>query len=513
MSNLVNTIYGYLSNRGLRESMSMAEQKKVILTNQISLLMFIILFFLMVAISISAHKIFYVFFLLAFTILLVPFLNHKGFYRLTSFMMSVIFPINALVFSTVFKLELQHHIDITNYFIFRFLVLGGLVIPLVLIDAKHKWILTAAVAVNLLCLLIFDWVCNHLGIGIGQVDIGFENYWSINYFIILPYILILFGFLFLQNINSKYERKVLSLMDDLQIKNSELQNQREEIAAQRDIVLKQKEHIELIHREVTDSINYAKGIQQAVLPDIHEIINGYGGDSRFGTGVDCFVLFRPKDIVSGDFYWATRMNEYLIFTVADCTGHGVPGAFMSMLGITFLNDIVCKKRVMQMSQVLNELRTAIVEALKQTGKAEKQKDGMDIALCSINTITLELQFAGAYNPCWILNPQVREERPAAIQELLPDKMPIAIHENMSPFSEQRVQLGKGDIIYLSSDGYEDQFGGPKNKKFMAKQLKELLVNIHEEPLFEQKKILDDTLKNWIGNGEQIDDVTILGLKI
>jgi serine phosphatase RsbU (regulator of sigma subunit) len=309
-------------------------------------------------------------------------------------------------------------------------------------------------------------------------------------------------------------------MDDLKIKNSELQNQREEIAAQRDeiatqrdFVTKQKEHIEEIHKEVTDSINYAKGIQQAILPDINNVINLSSFSNQSGLAIDCFILFKPKDIVSGDFYWATRMDEWLIITVADCTGHGVPGAFMSMLGITFLNDIVCKKRVMQMSQVLNELRTSIIDALKQTGQIEKQKDGMDIALCAINTVTLEMQYAGAYNPCLIVRKNAQTEHNAAIQELSPDKMPIAIHEDMKPFSNRIVQLNKGDIIYLTSDGYEDQFGGSKNKKFMSKQLKDLFVRIHEKPMHEQKEILEATLQNWIGNGEQIDDITVLGLRL
>jgi len=274
--------------------------------------------------------------------------------------------------------------------------------------------------------------------------------------------------------------------------------QRDEITEQHDLVVKQKDHIEEQKQEITDSINYAKRIQQAVLPSGEYAVNILG---------EHFILFKPKDIVSGDFYWATRINERLIITVADCTGHGVPGAFMSMLGVSFLNEIVRKKEITNAGEILDHLRKSIIEALKQKGLEGEQKDGMDITFCVLNTQTNILQFAGANNPLFIVN-TMKE-----LQVIQPDKQPVAIYVNMRPFTNNEIQLNKGDCIYLTSDGYEDQFGGPKNKKFMSKQLKELLVTIADKPMTEQKELLNQTFENWKNSNEQIDDVTVLGLKI
>lgn len=278
----------------------------------------------------------------------------------------------------------------------------------------------------------------------------------------------------------------------------EISTQRDEIEAQRDLVTEQKEHIEEIHKEVTDSINYAKRIQEAVLP--------ISDDARAVLG-EHFILFKPKDIVSGDFYWTTKVNNFLFITVADCTGHGVPGAFMSMLGISFLTEIVNKQEITQASHVLNLLRIEIINALQQKGTSGEQKDGMDISLLVLNIDTNEYQWAGANNPIFI----VTSDKELKVIE--PDKMPVAIHDHMEDFTNHEIQLQKGDCIYLCSDGYEDQFGGPKNRKFMVKQLKELLVTISDKPMNEQHKTLNSTFENWRIEQEQIDDVTILGIKI
>jgi serine phosphatase RsbU (regulator of sigma subunit) len=284
----------------------------------------------------------------------------------------------------------------------------------------------------------------------------------------------------------------------LAAKNFEIQQKNEEISFQHDFVNKQKEHIEIIHKKVTDSINYAKRIQEAVFPTRDAANNIFG---------EHFILFKPKDIVSGDFYWGTRINQWLIVTVADCTGHGVPGAFMSMLGISFLNEIVRKKEITKASTVLDNLRLSIIEALQQKGYYGEQQDGMDIVFCAINLNTLEMQIAGANNPLIIV--KYNKE----ILEIEPDKQPISIYENMKPFTNHQIQFNKGDCIYLTSDGYQDQFGGKENKKFKAKQLKDLFVNISEKTMNEQNEILDKTFEHWKDKHEQVDDVTILGLKL
>ena len=216
---------------------------------------------------------------------------------------------------------------------------------------------------------------------------------------------------------------------------------------------------------------------------------------------------------------------------------------MSMLGISFLNEIVSKKEVTQALQVLDQLRISIIDALKQKGLSGEQKDGMDIALVTINMKTLECQFAGANNSLYIVSnskfqisnskkhnsegdklsdkssgnpkPEISNLKPETndLLEIKGDKMPVAIYVNMKPFTNKSVQLNKGDIIYLTSDGYKDQFGGPNNKKFKAKQLKELLIDNCNLSMKEQKDVLENTLVNWIGRGEQIDDITMLGIKI
>ena len=195
---------------------------------------------------------------------------------------------------------------------------------------------------------------------------------------------------------------------------------------------------------------------------------------------------------------------------------------MSMLGISFLNEIVRKKEVTQASQVLNHLRESVIDALKQKGTFNEQKDGMDMGLIAINTATLEMQFAGANNPLYLvsgyssLTTGETNDQCLMTNDLLEikgDKMPVAIYAKMDNFTNHKIQLKKDDIIYLLSDGYKDQFGGPNNKKFLSKNLKQLLLGNCEKSMNEQKDILEKTLVEWIGKGEQVDDITLLGIKI
>ena len=374
--------------------------------------------------------------------------------------------------------------------------------------------------------------------------------------------------------------------DLLTISNQEISLQKEEIEAQRDLVTHQKEHIEEIHKEVTDSINYAKRIQEAMLPSLalstFQKLETFGkfSDTASTRGLiplltlETFILFKPKDVVSGDFYWAANVNEWFIACVADCTGHGVPGAFMSMLGISFLNEIVRKKEVTKASEVLNHLRFSVVEALKQTGEMGSQKDGMDISLIAIKTQdssskfqipsskfqeeeseqfsvisnqsepfsviseqsadnepqtlnfkpqtsnVFNAQWAGANNPLWIIRSTKNLsglQDLTGLGELKPDNMPVAIHVRMDEFTNHEIILNKSDRIYLFSDGFPDQFGGPKGKKFLSKSFKHLLIETSELSMNEQCAKIEDSLKNWLCfEGkiyEQIDDITVLGIEI
>ncbi len=299
--------------------------------------------------------------------------------------------------------------------------------------------------------------------------------------------------------------------EEITTQKDEIEAQRDEIEAQRDLVIIQKEKIEEIHKDVTDSINYAKRIQEAVLP--------ISSDSRSVLG-EHFILFKPKDIVSGDFYWTTKINNLLFISVADCTGHGVPGAFMSMLGISFLNEIVQKQEIQKASHILNILRLEIINALQQKGVQGEQKDGMDISLLVINTDTNEAQWAGANNPLYIVKSEKLKAESEELStldfqlyELKGDKMPIAIYPKMNDFINHEFSLQQGDCIYLFTDGYADQFGGLKGRKFLYKQFKEVLLNNCNKSMLEQKEILESEFENWRGEYEQVDDITVLGIKI
>ena len=283
-------------------------------------------------------------------------------------------------------------------------------------------------------------------------------------------------------------------------------------------IRQQKEKIEEIHKEVTDSINYAKRIQTSALPDLKQAQKHLS---------DIFVLFKPKDVVSGDFYWFAEVENKIVITVADCTGHGVPGAFMSMLGMSLLKEIVVKEYMTQPDIILKRLRKEIIKALGQTGASGEQKDGMDMSLCTINTETLEMQWAGANNPIYLVTGywslvtgeanQQPETSNQKLIELKPDKMPIAIHDRMDKFTLHEMKLNKGDIIYLAGDGYQDQFGGSNGKKFMSKRFKEMLLEISSKPMKEQHDILEKTINDWMFSHEtkyeQTDDITVMGIKI
>jgi len=257
------------------------------------------------------------------------------------------------------------------------------------------------------------------------------------------------------------------------------------------------DEINLINQEMTASINYASRIQTALLPRKEILKKTLPGH---------FILFLPRDIVSGDFYWVTQVDQRIIFCIADCTGHGVPGAFMSLLGITFLDDIVNQRNVLSANEILNNLRKEVIKALKQTGKEKEQKEGMDIALCQYDKNSNQLEFAGANNPIYLI-------RNGILEEFKADRMPIGYQEDVvDSFQSHTFQVKKGDIIYLFSDGYADQFGGPDGKKYKYGTLKKYLLEINKMPMGKQKTLLEKNFYSWKGDREQIDDVILMGVR-
>ena len=336
----------------------------------------------------------------------------------------------------------------------------------------------------------------------------------------------------LENTVEERTHEVVQQKHEIEEKNEELNQlleeiitQRDEIESQRNSVQKQKELVEIINKEVSQSIDYATRIQQAILPE-KKILKKYFDKH--------FVLFKPKDRVSGDFYWWTHIEGNTVITAADCTGHGVPGAFMSMLGVSFLREIVQKEYITHPGVILRKLRKEVIKSLKQKGESGEQKDGMDMSLVSINSETNILQFAGANNPLYIItenelslidndnennalklidNSVLKVESSKLMYEVKPDKMPIAIYVKMDNFVTHEIQLQKGDQIYMFSDGFADQFGGPKGKKFKYKPFKRLILENAEKSMEEQKQILSDTFDSWRGDIEQVDDVVVLCVKI
>ena len=277
-----------------------------------------------------------------------------------------------------------------------------------------------------------------------------------------------------------------------------------DLSEQHAIVSSQKDQIEKILFELTDSIRYALRIQNAVLPDEQTIRGTIPGDF--------FVMYKPKDIVSGDFFFVDRRGDWTLVAVADCTGHGVPGAFVSMLCISLLNEIVKQQEITRADIILNELRDKVIDSLQQKGIQGEQMDGMDISLLLINNKTYKCHWSGANNPLYIVSSKSKK-----LEELKPDKRPIAIYPDMKEFTNHEMVANKGDIFYLFTDGYSDQFGGERGKKFMSRNFKNLLAENAHKPMTEQGKILDTAIENWkYGNGadyEQIDDITVLGIQI
>lgn len=270
-----------------------------------------------------------------------------------------------------------------------------------------------------------------------------------------------------------------------------LAEQNEQIKKQRDQIFQQK-------KEITDSIHYASRIQRAVLPS-PKVLEDYN--------IQYFILYKPRDIVSGDFYWINAKDNKIIVTAADCTGHGVPGAFMSMLGMALLNEITSKSEVTSAAQILDELRTLVIKSLHQSGSVEETKDGMDMALCVFDSDLKRVQFAGAFNPLYLVRGNELIEGPA-------DRMPVGFHDKQTTnFTNTEIPLQPGDTLYIFSDGYVDQFGGENGKKFMAKRFKQLLIDIHDKAMEEQKQILDVTITEWRGELDQVDDILVIGMRV
>ncbi|MBA3705679.1 MAG: SpoIIE family protein phosphatase [Bacteroidetes bacterium] len=264
------------------------------------------------------------------------------------------------------------------------------------------------------------------------------------------------------------------------------------------VTAKQKKVIEHQNLQIVESINYSKQIQEAVLPS----------EKKFRAFFpDSFILYKPKAIVSGDFYWVGEKNNKIICAVVDCTGHGVPGAFMSLLGNNLLENIIKKNDIINPALILDSLNEEITTVMKQDKERSTIKNGMDLALITIDKANGQLEYAGAHNPLYVL-------RNGELSELKADRMPIgSLNKISAHFTNHVMELKKDDMLYMFSDGFPDQIGGPERKKFFYKPFKELLCNIQQLALSDQKQKLDETIITWKAEYEQTDDILLVGIKI
>jgi len=296
-------------------------------------------------------------------------------------------------------------------------------------------------------------------------------------------------------------RTALNLLDSyraIEQQKIEIEKRNHKIKKQHEDVLRQKNIISKKNEEITADLRYSQRIQEAILPS---------GDFITKILPQHYIVNIPKNIVSGDFYWLEEKDNQVIVAVADCTGHGVSGALMHMMGIIFLNEIVKKQEIKEPGKIMEELRSYIMTSLHQTGEFGETQDGMDLTLCTIDFDKYKLKFVGANNPLYIINNK-------GFREIKGDRMPVGININFDkPFTTHEIDIEKGDMLYMFTDGYADQFGGIKGKKFRYKYFKELLVSISGSSMQQQKEIIERTFNKWKGDHEQVDDVLLMGVKI
>ena len=300
----------------------------------------------------------------------------------------------------------------------------------------------------------------------------------------------------------QHNTEILQKNEEITAQKEEIEAQRNEVERQREVLREKSEQLERFNWLITDSIDYASSIQQALLP-AKEIFEHYFTEH--------FIMYFPKDVVSGDFYWAYPKNNTITIALGDCTGHGVPGGFMSMLGISALTELM-GRQIEHPSDILDNLRLFIIESLKQEGTIGEHQEGMDISLIRYTKGDDFVEFAGANQPLWIV--KFGDDGICSLTEQKGDRMPISYHQRMRPFSSFRISVKKGDILYLFTDGYRHQLGGENfNQKFGKSRFIDILTQNAQKPLDDQQSIIEDAFFRWVDGNDQLDDITVIGLKI
>ena len=472
---MIKKYWQKLSYLGVKPAMEMEQQKKIILSNQISVFFFVVFTILNILIEIFYVRQSIYTHLSVSTLLLMLIFNHKGFYKVSAILVCILTPAFTLLFTTISKLDVVET-PIYGYIFPRVLLISFVSIPFILISKRNSLLMYSMMLYIILFVYFFDIFHNFLNVGFFQVNLDLKPYYVTNFYLIFPIVIIVLGYIFLTNINTKYENKVLQLIKELEDKN-------------KDIIEK--------NRNITDSIRYAKKIQTAFLPkkeNIEDLLP------------NSFILYLPRDIVSGDFYWIRKIDNLQVIIIADCTGHGVPGAFLSILGTTLLNDIIVSKKIIKPNEILDELRVAVINSLNQYGTTNENKDGMDVSVCIYNPENNILEYSGANNSLYII-------RQKQLIEYKANNQPVGLHRKEKPFTFHEIQLFKNDCFFMFSDGYYSQFGGQKNEVLKTSRFKDYLLTIAALNISQQKNELETMLKNWQGNNDQIDDILVMGVKI
>lgn len=534
----MRAFWKWISYMGVNESVGFETSRRIILLNRIAILLFTIVFLLRTGVilfgvqALSVQSIMP--FVAIFLILTIPYCNKLGYYTHISFFVSVIAPVMTLVFSTYSQAS-NPVVNINHYYMPRLTMMGLLVLPLLLIDSRNKWLMYSALAVNIICVLLFDKMVDILGVPFDPTKIDFSHHDVIAKIMLLPIGFIIMAFMFITNLNRQYEKLITGLNEDLTRKNINLEQLNEEITSQRDLIAVKNDELEqfneeitcqrdtiaiknqqletahatigAIHKDLTDSIMYAKNIQRAVLYDEY-LPKGFFEDS--------FIYLKAKSHVSGDFYFYKEVEidgkDGLAVAAVDCTGHGVPGGFLSMLGITLLTEILQNAPVKNAAEVLNILRERVKTTLNQTGKQLEQKDGMDMSLCIYYPKSRTIDFAGARNPLCIISAD------GEVNIIKGDRQPIGVYIYEAPFTNHTLVLTGGEMLYLFSDGLQDQFGGERGKKLKLSKLSNFFATIAHKPCDEQKHAVKEFIAHWSHPAgqpryDQVDDIVLIGMKL
>lgn len=439
---------------GLNLAKAPVNRKGILFINRMSIVNTLLL--ILVTFSLPLFGLFQVlYFAVPFIFLfaLPPYFNFKGYFSFTRYYFSIL-PLLFLV-----TVCLHNSADMGD----KYFILTSAAIPLILFKERKK--IYILFALNVIVFILILWYQNHFQ-PLVQVNEGVQRI----YFVcsqLLVFTVIFFIILSFRNHTEAYE-------SELEEKNR---------------IISLKNH------EILDSIMYAKRLQDAIMPP-REVIQKHLPES--------FILYKPKDIVAGDFYFAEQRDEYFFVAAADCTGHGVPGAFVSVVCSNALNRAVLELQLAEPGDILDKVTELVVDTFKKSG--QDVKDGMDISLCAINTATGTVKWAGANNPLWMVCE-------GEFQEIKATKQPVGKNDLNKQFTTHLLNLAKGTLLYLFTDGFADQFGGPQGKKFKYKQLAELILSAKGLSMKQQCERLESAFMNWKGNNEQVDDVCIIGLKL